>query len=351
MPRGRHDPGDEQPLAAAGRDALGEDRVRTSVSEIQRARMLAAMTALAAERGAGNVTVAQVVARSGVSRRTFYELFSDREDCFLAAFDDAVARIAAVVVPAYRQPSKWRERMRAGLCAVLEVLDYEPGMGRLVIVETLGSGPEALERRRRVLAQVITAVDEGRREARRSDGPPLLTAEALVGAVLSVIHARMLADDRRPLLELTGPLMSMIVLPYLGPAAARRELARPAPKPSAGPPREAPDPLRELGMRLTYRTVRVLMAVAANPGSSNRMVADEAGIKDQGQVSKLLHRLEGLGLIGNDGVGRPPGGPNAWALTERGAQIERAIRESARRAGGAEADGSASPDRGDSRRR
>ncbi len=65
------------------------------------------------------------------------------------------------------------------------------------------------------------------------------------------------------------------------------------------------DPLRELGIRLTYRTVMVLMAVAAHPGSSNRMVADEAGISDQGQISKLLRRLEGLGLIeiAGDGPG------------------------------------------------
>ena len=86
------------------------------VSDIQRARILAAMVDVASERGGGNVTVAHVVARSGVSRRTFYEIFQGREDCFLAALDDAIARIAAEVVPAYRQPGPWRERIRAG-CA------------------------------------------------------------------------------------------------------------------------------------------------------------------------------------------------------------------------------------------
>ena len=313
-------------------DVEGYGLRREHVSEIQRARILAAIVELAAERGAANVTVARVVARAGVSRRTFYELFSDREDCFLAAFDDAIARIAAVVVPAYEQPSKWRERIRASLTALLQFLDDEPGTGRLVVVETLGAGANALERRSRVLAQVITAVDRGRSEAKKGDGPPPLTAEGLAGAVLSVIHARMLAGDRRPLVELVNPLMFTIVLPYLGAAAARRELTRPVPKAPARPRPVNGDPLRELQMRLTYRTVRVLMAVAANPGSSNRMVADGAGITDQGQISKLLHRLERLGLIGNDGAGRPPGGPNAWTHTERGAQIEHAIRESSRAA-------------------
>jgi AcrR family transcriptional regulator len=320
------------------------------VSEIQRARILAAMVDVVAERGAANVTVARVVARSGVSRRTFYELFNDREDCFLAAFDDVVERIAREVVPAYEQPGRtqrahsWREKIRAGLTALLQILDDDPGMGRLVIVETLGAGPRALERRRRVLAQVITIVDEGRREARTGDGPPPLTAEGIVGGAFSLIHSRLLEGRGGPLValpapshgglrmgELTGPLMSMIVLPYLGQAAARRELDRPVPKAPVRPRPVNGDPLRELQMRLTYRTVRVLMAVATNPGSSNRAVGDGAGIKDQGQISKLLARLKRLGLIENTGEGSARGGPNAWTLTERGREVHGAITEQAAR--------------------
>jgi AcrR family transcriptional regulator len=324
----RRKPGDRKREGLhPGRDGLAHEQV----SGIQRARMLSAMVDVVAERGAANVTVARVVARSGVSRRTFYELFDDREDCFLAAFDDGIARIASEVLPAYQQPSKWRERIRASLTALLRVLDDEPGMGRLVIVETLGAGPRALERRSRVLAQVITAVDEGRREAKRSDGPPPLTAEGVVGAVLGVLHGRLLKKNPGRLIELTGPLMGMIVLPYLGPAAGRRELDRPVPKVSNNPRRTLTDPLRELEMRLTYRTVRVLMAVASNPGSSNRTVADGAGIKDQGQISKLLVRLQRLDLIENTGEGSARGGPNAWRLTEKGREVHGAVTEKSTR--------------------
>jgi hypothetical protein len=78
-------------------------------------------------------------------------------------------------------------------------------------------------------------------------------------------------------------------------------------------------------MRLTYRTVRVLMAVIAGPGSSNREVAEGAGISDQGQISKLLARLRGLDLIENVGAGSARGEPNAWALTERGEEVANAI--------------------------
>jgi AcrR family transcriptional regulator len=310
-----------------GRDGLGWEQV----TEIQRARMLSAMFEEVAERGAANVTVAHVVARSGVPRRTFYDLFVDREDCFLAAFDEAIQRIASAVVPACEQPAIWREKIRAGLTALLEFLDYEPGMGRLVVVETLGAGPRALERRQRVLAQIVTTVEEGRLEANKGDGPPPLTAEGIVGAVFSLIHSRLSDGRDGRLVELLNPLMSMIVLPYLGLAAARKELQRPVPKPSDESRRTAPDPLRELEMRLTYRTIRALMAIASRSGSSNRTIAELSGITDQGQISKLLTRLQRLGLIENTGAGLTRGEPNAWALTDKGREVEYAIAGQAKR--------------------
>jgi AcrR family transcriptional regulator len=311
----------EAGLPRPGSNGLG----REQVSEIQRARMLAALVEVVNERGAANVTVAHVVAHSGVSRRTFYEMFEDREACFLAAFDDAIQRIAAVVVPAYREPSRWREKVRAGLTVLLEFLDYERGTGRLVIVETLGAGATALEHRRRVLVQIITAVDDGRGEAKKSEDPPPMAAEGVVGGVLAVLHSRLLEGTDASLLELAGPLMSMIVLPYLGAAAARKELRQPVPERHAKPRGGSADPLRDLEMRLTYRTVRVLMAVAAHPGSSNREVGVASGMQDQGQISKLLSRLHRLGLIQNAGVGPAKGAPNAWTLTPKGAEIEHAI--------------------------
>jgi AcrR family transcriptional regulator len=306
------------------------------VSEIQRARIVASMVSVASEHGVRYATVARVVARSGVSRRTFYELFVDREDCFVAAFDQCVERIAAVVVPAYHHPSKWRERVRAGLTALLEYLDREPAIARLTIVETLGAGHRALERRRRGIAQIIALIDHEGREAGSGEGPPPLTAEGLVGGALSLIHAR-IVDDDTPLVGLLGPLMATIVLPYLGPAAARRELTRAdtdmgsrlLPAGHNGAPTAGLDPLRELDMRLTYRTIRVLLAIGelsgCGPHPSNRQVGDAAGIRDQGQVSKLLARLRQLGLIDNAAHPRVKGEPNAWTLTQRGAEVREVL--------------------------
>jgi AcrR family transcriptional regulator len=354
--------------AASARHGLGPERV----IEIQRARILAAMVEVCAERGAGNVTVAHVVERAGVSRRTFYELYRDREECFLGAFDDGIARASRYVLEAYDADAKWVRRVRLALTSLLTFLDAEPGVGQLLIVGSLGAGHRALERRGRGIAQMIALVEEGRLEAKAGVELPSLTAEGIVGGVLSVLHARLLDASSRPatrgtrardrnsgahgsrmddgeegsparppqrripgwgLLELTGPLMSMIVLPYLGPAAARRELRRPAPA-SRGQSKPAPaDPLRDVPMRLTYRTVRVLMAVAElgeqAPLPSNREIGIAADMNDQGQISKLLTRLAGLGLIENMPAGRARGAPNAWALTAKGREIEQAIGDGA----------------------
>jgi AcrR family transcriptional regulator len=307
------------------------------------------MGELVRERGPGAVTVAHVVARSGVSRRTFYELFTDREDCFLAAFDIAIARAAESMIPVYNVTGKWRERVRAGLQAALCFFDAEPELGYLCVVGALGGGDRALERRRRVVVRLVDVVHEGRLEGRAvKKCPERLVAEGLVGAVLAVIHARLVEQTARnakgstgatdsprqpkPLLSLLNPLMGMIVLPYLGAAASEREQRRPAPR-ARRPSAPRVDPLRELDMRLTYRTVRVLMAIDSlgGPGShpSNRQVATAAGISDQGQISKLLARLQSLGLIGNAGGDHARGEPNAWALTSRGRDVTRTLQAQA----------------------
>lgn len=329
-------------IAPDGQDAareLGRERV----IEIQRARLLSALFEVSAERGAGNVAVAHVVERAGVSRRTFYELFADRDECFLAALDDAITRASHHVLDTYDPQARWAERVRTALVAVLEFLDVERGAGELLIVGSLGAGAEAIERRQRVLAQIIAVIDEGRSETKTGNTLPPLTAEGIVGGVLSVLHTRLLAcspsaiegpregeGDRGSLRDLMGSLMSMIVLPYLGPAIARKEFNRPVPKRHMVGHASPGDPLRDVGMRLTYRTVRVLVSVAANPGSSNREIGVYSGMDDQGQISKLLARLQKLDLIQNSRSATVRGAPNAWSLTERGWNIQHTITGQAR---------------------
>jgi AcrR family transcriptional regulator len=298
---------------------------RQQVGEMQRARILAAIVQLVRERGVANVTVAHTVARSRVSRRTFYELFEDREACLLAAFQDAVQKAGRLVLPRYHAAGpEWSAGMRAGLTALLEFIDRNPAAGSLCVVDAPAAGPLVRERRSATLAVLVDAVHAGRGEA-VGRKPRRLVAEGVVGAVLLVLHERLLVREPKPLIGLVNQLMAMIVLPYLGPAAAAREQSQAAPRPgSPGPPGGDSNPLPALEMRLTYRTMRVLQAIAEHPQTSSRTVSAAAGIADQGQMSKLLWRLEGRGLIANGAPVRP-GEPRAWSLTARGREVERAI--------------------------
>jgi chromosome segregation and condensation protein ScpB len=113
---------------------------------------------------------------------------------------------------------------------------------------------------------------------------------------------------------------------YLGAVAARREFDRRPPVASQRSREYVSSPVESIEMRLTYRTMRVMSAIATQPGLSNAEISARAGIKDQGQISKLLSRLAGLELIENTGDGHVKGAPNAWRLTKRGLHVERAIR-------------------------
>jgi AcrR family transcriptional regulator/DNA-binding MarR family transcriptional regulator len=296
---------------------------------MQRRRLLLAFTEVLAEDGLEDARVGRVCRRAGISRRTFYDLFDDREACFLAVLDNAVQRISQHVLGAYTQKGRWRERTRGALTALLELFDEEPALARVCLIETLKAGAAVSERRRCVLDMLASAVDEGRSESKASVEPPPLTAQSTVGGAVSVIHARLLEGLPRPLMDLLNPLMSMIVHPYLGPAAARRELDQPVPTPklalNAHKPKHISDPFKDLPIRLTFRTARVLAAIGAQPGASNRQIADTAGVIDQGQISRLLNRLEGFELIQNNGQGHTKGEPNAWTLTPRGHGILQAI--------------------------
>jgi AcrR family transcriptional regulator/DNA-binding MarR family transcriptional regulator len=319
---------------------------RVSVPEFQRTRLLDATVALVGAEGYRRLTARRVSAWAGVSNKTFYDLFSDREDCFLAAFDRAIDELSMVVLPAWNGEKEWSARVRAGLGALLDMLDREPALRALVFVEALGAGSRVLERRAEVLQLLAGAIDQGRAGAKGRELPSL-TAEGLVGAVFGVIYARLLERSEEQLAGLVNALMATIVLPYRGHAVAARELERrgtrtfssgredPAglksrarltegraafsPAASLTSVRDAPS---NVNFRLTVRTQMVLTAVATRPGGSNREVSDAAGVADQGQISKLLARLEGLGLLCNTG-GETQGIPNAWHLTPRGEEIAR----------------------------
>jgi AcrR family transcriptional regulator/DNA-binding MarR family transcriptional regulator len=318
---------------------------RAQVAEMQRSRLLDGAVAAVEELGWSRVTVASIASRSRVSRKTFYDLFSDREDCLLAVLSDTTHRILGELEAADLDGLSWRERVRTGLWTILCFFDREPELARLCVVQSARGGRRVSQWREQIIARLTRVVDEGRCENERASQVPPLSAEGSVGAVLAILHkrllnsehernsARELSGEREPMSDLLGELMGMIVLPYLGAAPARAERTRRAPdRPlvtkTTGPGasemrayRAGQDPLKEIPMRLTYRTARVLGAVLTHPGASNRILGEDAGIYDQGQISRLLGRLERLGLAANTGEGQAKGEPNAWHLTPMGERV------------------------------
>ena len=313
---------------------------RDQVSEIQRSRLLAGALAAVGEEGYAGVMVSHITARAQVSRRTFYELFEGREACLAELVDEILALIEAQLTQTSLADLPWREQVRGGLWVILSFLDREPTLARMLIVEALRGGPQLQARREQTLTRLTQIIDRGRESGSRAADCSPLTAEGLVGAAFGILYTR-LADEhpeaQQSLGGLLGELMGMIVLPYHGPAAARAERTRTEPPTPELSPALAPsvlgladrDPLRVLPMRITYRTARVLACIEREPGVSNREVADDAGVKDQGQISKLLARLERLGLTQNTGDGaHTKGEPNAWRLTALGQQVSQRLRVS-----------------------
>jgi AcrR family transcriptional regulator len=294
------------------------------MSGVQRGRILSAVVKVVDAHGVEGTSVARIVATAGVSRKAFYELFEDRNDCVLAALEAAVDLAAERARRACEAEAAWVDRVRAGLFSLLQFFDEEPELARLCILHSGTAGSVATGRRRALLQTLAEVVDEGREAARRP--PSQLTGEGLVNGTFGVIHARLLDADPGRLVDLLNPLMSFILLPYLGGGAARQELHRPLPAVSGRRTRSrTPDPLDGVNVRLTYRTVRVLAAIADQPGLTNSEASALAGVTDQGQISKLLARLASLDFVENRGAGQARGGANAWYLTALGERIERTV--------------------------
>jgi AcrR family transcriptional regulator len=327
--------------ASRARDGFG-------IAEMQRSRLMSAAVGLLAAHGYEAFSAAAVCERAGVSRRTFYEIFEDREACLLAILGEAQARLEGVIAGMGLTQLAWGEQIRRGLWALLCLADSDPALAQVCIVESQRAGGRVQRVRQQQIERIVEVIDEGRLQGSRACTAGELTAEALVGAASSVIAARLTeitaqaragasgAGRATPLRDLLGEIVAMIVLPYKGPAAARRELARQLPSAPAvelakpAPQAAVSEPLASLPIRLTYRTARVLRAVAALTadgfGASNRQIGEQAGISDPGQTSKLLARLQTHGLLENTAAGNlARGEANKWRLTPTGGQLVRSI--------------------------
>jgi AcrR family transcriptional regulator len=176
----------------SGRHSLTRDAVLAS----QRGRLLDAMAEAVAEHSYGATTIAHVVSHAGVSRKTFYEHFTDKQACFLAAWEVGTDILLEQVLAAGAEADGWRARLRAGADAFLEVLAAEPDFARSFTVEVLSVGEEALTRRAAIIERFADALAETHRQALAEgaelDPVPRWALRAAAGAAweLTVEHLR-----------------------------------------------------------------------------------------------------------------------------------------------------------------
>lgn len=194
------------------------------VKAVQRERLLAAMIDAIVEIGYNTLTVQNVLSRAGISRPTFYEQFEDKEDCFLAAFDAAAARMRERVEASVADSGpSWRDRLRGGLVGLLDFVAEEPDEARAVIVEARASTPAGLRRRDELLDGYAACIDALVRED-LDEPPSAIAAAGVVGGIESVLYARLQRGETEQLDELLPSLMYFAVLAYAGREAAGEEL-------------------------------------------------------------------------------------------------------------------------------
>jgi AcrR family transcriptional regulator len=286
------------------------------------------MVEVVAERGYSGASVELVVARAGVSRRTFYGCFESREACFLALLDLGLERAVQIASDAFEQKETWRDGVRTALASFLVLLDSESLLARVWLVESLAAGSWALRRRERNLARLRTLIVSSW-PIEGPSSPPQFAADGAMASVLGMIHTHILFGKSAPLIELLGPLMGLVAAQYLPPSAVAREvergehLAREIQAAAPHTPRSEVAIPALLSNPNAHRARRCMLFLADHPQASNREVAVAAGVAHQSQISALLSCLLRERLVAKRSTGL--GKRNSWRLTSRGEAITRAL--------------------------
>lgn len=199
---------------------------RAFVVQNQRERIVAAVADVTSVAGYAEMSVEDVLVTAGISRRTFYEHFSNKQDAFLAAYDEVTERLLTGVRAAYEPETTFAGRLRAGLAAFLEFMSREPAFARMCIVEVLAAGPEAIQRRNAATAAFAQMIDESAKELGTPIQPHPLTAETIVGGIYEVVYARVVRGEIRELPALLPDLLYSALLPYTGQRLAAAQYRR-----------------------------------------------------------------------------------------------------------------------------
>jgi len=208
-----------------GRHALP----REFITQHQRARIVAALAEETVEKGYRSVTVADIVRRAGIARNTFYENFSSKEDCFLAASEFAVKEALRRVVDAASKVDSWPSRVNAGLAAFLHYVANEPALARTCIVEALSAGPAAVDRYERSIQAFVPLFRMGRKVSPQGEELPETLEETIVGGIFWILYQRIVMGQVEEIEELLPELVEFSLTPYIGAEAAKRTAAEAPP--------------------------------------------------------------------------------------------------------------------------
>jgi AcrR family transcriptional regulator len=199
---------------------LSRDFVETN----QRERMLDAVVDVVSFQGYAAMSVEEIVSAAGVSRRTFYDHFTDKEDAFLKAFDQVAGELLQRVNAAYDASATFGEAVVACLRELLEFMAAEPRFADMCIVEVLAAGPAAVDRRSAVLNELTELLERAARTVSAGLHPRPLRAKTVIGGIHEVVYSRVIQGQAAELPALLPDLAYSVMLPYLGHERTEQEL-------------------------------------------------------------------------------------------------------------------------------
>lgn len=201
----------------AGRHGLPREFVASN----HRDRLIVACVQEVQQRGYGGMTVASIIARAAVSRRTFYEFFDSKEACFLAVYNLIVSHLRQRMEAALAAAPDWPQGVRAAIATQLEFFASEPELARFCMVEPLAAGPPVSSRHRAELGSFAEMLRPGRALA-APPGPREGTEEAVSAGLASLVTRRIAAGRAESVGELLPDLVETVLTPFLGSAEAER---------------------------------------------------------------------------------------------------------------------------------
>jgi AcrR family transcriptional regulator len=194
------------------------------VARNQRERLIAGLTHALYEVGYQKTTVSLIGQRAAVSKSDFYKHFESKDDCFIAAYDAAVARMRGCVVESCDSTGResWPLRVSAALHALLKLLTSEPSLASIVLVEGLRAGRGVYDRYQGAIESFVRSLREGAPQTPAGGEVPEATGEAVVGGVASLLGRRVLAGEADQLDQLFPEILEFVLSAYLGVEEARR---------------------------------------------------------------------------------------------------------------------------------